>query len=69
MKNFDEASQFMLLRVDTDPEHRQILPTSPTVDDLTNWRVSAERHGAYAELWKYATFAGIFANTALWLCF
>lgn len=69
MKNLDEASQFMLLQIDPNTETRQILPTAPTADELAKWQVSPERHQAYADLWKYLTFTGIFANTALWLCF
>lgn len=69
MKNQSEASQFMLRQIDENPEARQILPTAPTSSDLTNWQIKAERHEAYAALWKYVTFAGIFANTTLWLYF
>jgi cytochrome oxidase assembly protein ShyY1 len=69
MKNLDEASQFMLLQIDENPEARQILPTAPTTEDFKNWRISPDRHNAYAELWKHLTWAGLFANTAFWLCF
>lgn len=69
MKNQDEAAKFMLLQIDTNPNARQILPTAPTQTDLTKWRIQPERHEAYAALWKYLTFTGIFANTALWLYF
>ena len=69
MKNQDEASKFMLLQVDTNAESRQILPTAPSANELTSWQISPERHFAYAELWKYLTFAGIFANTAMWVYF
>lgn len=44
MKNREEASQFMLLQIDNDPEHRQILPTAPSVETLTKWKISADRH-------------------------
>lgn len=69
MKNSDESSQFMLQQIDTSDETRQILPTSPTVDTFTDWKIKPERHEAYASLWKYVTFVGIFANTSLWLYF
>lgn len=69
MKNFDEASKFMLLQIDDNVNARQILPTAPTAEDFKTWKISPERHMAYAELWKYLTFAGLFANTALWLYF
>lgn len=59
----------MLMQVDVDENARQILPTAPTAQDLTSWRIVPERHEAYAALWKYVTFGGIFANTALWLYF
>jgi len=69
MKNIDETSKFMLLQIDANEDSRQILPTAPTASEFTTWKVSPERHLAYAELWKYLTFAGIFANTAFWLYF
>ena len=70
MKNLDEASQFMLLQIDANDNARQLLPTLPTREDLTVWRkISPDRHEAYANLWKYLTFGGIFANTAMWLYF
>ena len=69
LNNQNEASQFMLLQIDNDPNARQILPTAPTANDLTNWLIKPERHEAYATLWKYLTFTGIFANTAFWLYF
>jgi cytochrome oxidase assembly protein ShyY1 len=69
MRNLEESSKFMLLQVDVNPESRQILPTAPTATELTTWYIKPERHEAYAALWKYITFSGIFANTALWLYF
>jgi len=57
----------MLLQVDTNTETRQILPSAPIAKDFADWKVKPERHDAYARLWKYSLFAGIFANTALWL--
>ena len=67
LANYDEASQFMLHQVDFDEDARQELPTAPTVKDLQTFRVSAERHYAYESLWRYLTFAGVLANTAVWL--
>eukprot|EP00347_Sterkiella_histriomuscorum_P024163 403332087 len=69
LKNWEEASKFMLYQYDNDQEHRQILPTLPTAAELAQWKVSAERHQAYANMWKYLTFGGVVANTALWLYF
>lgn len=67
--NQEESGKFLLLQIDTNPDARQILPTAPTAGDFSKWQISPERHAAYASLWKYLTFAGVFANTALWLCF
>lgn len=69
LKNLDEASTFMLQQIDDDSNHRQILPTAPTAEELVNWKISPERHEAYANLWRYLTFGGVVANTALWLYF
>lgn len=69
LPNEKEASQFMLHQIDFDPNARQIHPTVPTVQELTQFRVSAERNGAYESLWRNVTFLGIAANTFLWLGF
>lgn len=69
MNNREEASQFMLKQIDTNEDTRQILPTIPTKNELTQFKISPERHEAYATMWKYLTFVGVFANTALWLYF
>jgi hypothetical protein len=69
MNNFDESSQMMLHMIDTDAEKRQILPTIPTTEELTSFRVSSERHGAYELMWKAISFAGVLGNTAMWLYF
>jgi hypothetical protein len=59
----------MLMQIDDNPDARPIHPTSPTAADLTSWKIMPERHEAYATLWKYLTFTGLFANTAFWLYF
>lgn len=69
MKNWEESSKFMLHMIDDDSEHRQVLPSIPTAEELISWKISPERHEAYATLWKYLTFGGVLANTALWLYF
>ena len=69
MKNKLESGQFMLKQIDHDDDHRQILPSCPSKAELITWRIPSERHEAYATLWKYLTFVGVFANTALWLYF
>ena len=53
--------------IDFDPEVRQILPDIPTPEDLNQWPISAERHQAYEYLWRGMTYAGVLANTAMWL--
>ena len=67
LANQEEASQVMLHQIDFDSEKRQLLPTVPTKEELTSFRTSAERHAAYESLWRMVTFAGVFANTAVWL--
>jgi len=69
LNNMEEASSMMLHQVDTDSEKRQILPTIPTTDELQEFRVSSERHGAYEIMWKAVSFAGVLGNTAMWLYF
>ena len=55
--------------IDSNDNERQILPNVPNKEELTSWKISPERHQAYASLWRYLTFIGVFANTALWLYF
>jgi hypothetical protein len=57
----------MLLQIDTNEDTRQILPSVPIAKDFVDWKVKPERHNAYVNFWKYALYAGIFANTTLWL--
>jgi hypothetical protein len=59
----------MMHIIDFDPETRQLLPTVPTVEELTKYHISPERHQAWEQLWKMASFAGVLANTALWIYF
>jgi hypothetical protein len=47
LPNLDEASKFMLHQIDFDEEKRQVLPTVPTTTELTNYKISPERHAAY----------------------
>ena len=67
--NKEESSRVMLKLVDFDPEHRAVHPTAPTVEELTTYRITPERHNAYSLLWKGVTFFNVFANAALWLYF
>ena len=55
--------------IDLDPSRRQILPTIPTTDELQEFTISPERHGAYEGMWNLATFVGVLTNTAVWLYF
>ena len=57
----------MLHQVDFDEDARQLLPSCPSVEELCQFRTSAERHGAYENLWRGVTYAGILFNTALWI--
>ena len=59
----------MLHMIDFDEDRRQVLPTVPTVNELTKFTNDHERHAAYEMLWRSLSFAGVAANTALWLYF
>ena len=67
--NEEEASQFMLHMIDFDKDKRQIHPTVPTPNELTQFTISPERHAAYEMFWRGIAFGGVLANTALWLYF
>ena len=69
LPNQEEASQVMLHMIDFDPERRQVLPTVPTVGELSNFVISPQRHAAYEMMWRMMAFGGVLANTALWLYF
>ena len=68
LPNVEEASQFMLHQVDFEEDRKQVLPTIPTANDLTKFDISPERHAAYENLWRMLSYAGVVANTAVWLC-
>ena len=57
----------MLKMYDHDAEKRQLLPSLHTADELATFRVSQDRHRAYATLWTGLAYVGVLANTALWL--
>ncbi len=59
----------MLHQVDFEEDRRQVLPSIPSVADLTKFQTSAARHAAYESLWRMVAFAGVVANTAVWLYF
>ena len=67
LPNLQEASQFMLHQVDFDEDRKQVLPSLPSAKDLQNFHSSPERHAAYESMWRMMTFAGVVANTAMWL--
>ena len=67
LNNQAEAAQVMLHQIDFDESKRQLLPTCPTLPELTSFRISPERHNAYESLWRAVSFAGVLANTAVWL--
>ena len=55
--------------IDFDKDKRQIHPTVPTPNELTQFTISPERHAAYEMFWRGIAFGGVLANTALWLYF
>ena len=65
--NKDEASQFMLMQLDPNPNARDILPSKPTKEDFEHFRITPERHAAYSAFWYYATLMGVAGNTFMWL--
>ncbi len=65
--NEEEASQFMLHAVDLDEEARTPMPDVPSKTDLQKFTISPERHQAYMGLWNSLIYAGVVANTAMWL--
>ena len=69
LPNKEEASQVMLHMVDLDEDRRQVLPTVPTPAEMTQFKISPERHMAYEMMWRMMAFGGVVANTALWLYF
>ena len=68
LKNQKEASEFILHMIDNDAEKRQVLPAIPSRDELTDWKISGERHRAYSTMWTSFAYLGILSNTFLWLC-
>lgn len=69
LKNREDADKAMLMLVEFDEEHQEIMPSAPTIRDLTTWKNSPERHGAYHHFWKYTTYLNLFANSMFWLYF
>jgi len=46
-----------------------MLPSVPSAKELTSFYSSPDRHAAYESVWRLLTFAGVLANTAIWLYF
>ena len=69
LKNRDDADKAMLMLVEFDTEHQVVMPSAPTVKELTEWKNTPERHGAYQTFWKYTTYLNLFANTMFWMYF
>jgi hypothetical protein len=69
LRNREDSDKAMLMLVEFDDEKQTIMPSAPTVDELTNWKNTPARHGAYHLFWKYTTYANLFANTMFWLYF
>ena len=43
------------------------MPDVPNKKSLTTFGISASRHEAYETFWEGITYAGVLANTAVWL--
>lgn len=69
LKNREDSGLAMLKLVEFDEDHQTVMPSAPTIGDLTRWKNSPERHGAYEKFWKYTTYFNLFANTMFWLYF
>ena len=63
----EDAKQFMVKAVDFDPAARTVHPVVDSPAELTSFGIPQERHAAYESLWTYLSYAGIVANTAVWL--
>ena len=69
LKNRDDANKAMLMLVEFDDDHQTVMPSAPTVGELTSWKNTPARHTAYQIFWKYTTYLNVFANTMFWLYF
>ena len=69
LSNYEEASEFMLHMIDFEEDRKQILPSIPAASDLSKFQISPERHSAYENMWRLVSYAGVVANTAVWLYF
>jgi len=57
----------MLKAIDLNKDARTPMPDVPSVDELTDFGITVDRHKAYEDLWSTLTYAGVVANTAVWL--
>ena len=69
LANKDDSRKAMLMLVEFDDEHQTVMPSAPTITDLTTWKNTSQRHTAYSIFWKYTTYLNLFANTMFWLYF
>ena len=69
LKNRDDADKAMLMLVEFDEDTQVIMPSAPTVKELTSWKNTPARHNAYEVFWKYTTYLNLFANTMFWMYF
>lgn len=69
LKNREDSGLAMLMLVEFDDYHKNIIPDAPSKDDLVQWKNPPERHLAYQLFWKYTTYLNLFANTMFWLYF
>mmetsp|Transcript_16524 Transcript_16524/g.14425 ORF Transcript_16524/g.14425 Transcript_16524/m.14425 type:complete len:254 (-) Transcript_16524:24-785(-) len=69
LKNREDADKAMLMLVEFDVDHQTIMPSAPTIGELTSWKNTPARHNTYELLWKYTTYLNLFANSMFWLYF
>ena len=67
LPNESEASSLMLRAVDFDEANPTAMPDVPNKTTLTSFGIPAARHEAYEGMWDTLTYAGVLANTAVWL--
>ena len=65
--NQQQSGKVMMHMIDFDADVRQVLPSVPTTDELVQWPISPDRHQAYEYMWRAFAYAGVLANTAMWL--
>lgn len=57
----------MLKSIDFNESSRTPMPDVISPRELSRYDLSPERHEAYKTFWNSITYAGVLANTAMWL--